>query len=91
MSKWFKFASCNKFSPAELPVQVVTSLVRQGKSFNHIYMARSALSSVINQTQNYYSFDNAPIIKRYIKLIFGNNPILPKFQFTWNIFFLLFN
>ena len=86
MSKWFKFASCNKISPAELPVQValvfVTSLVRQGKSFNHIYMARSALSSVINQTQNYYSFDNAPIIKRYMKFIFGNNPILPKFQFT---------
>ena len=51
MSKWFKFVSFNKVSPVEPPVQValafLTSLVRQGKPFNQICMARSALSSVI--------------------------------------------
>ena len=51
MSKWSKFASSNKVSPVEPPVQValtfLTSLVRQGKFFNQICMARSALSSVI--------------------------------------------
>ena len=85
MSKWFKFASCNKVSPVEPPVQIalafLTSLVRQGKSFNQICMARSALSSVINQQQN-VSFGNIPIVKRYMKGIFENNPTLPKFQFT---------
>ena len=93
MSKWFKFASCNKVSPVEPPVQIalafLTSLVRQGKSFNQICMARSALSSVINQQQN-VSFGNIPIVKRYMKGIFENNPTLPKFQFTWNVS-LLFN
>ena len=93
LSKWFKFASCNKVSPVEPPVQVplafLTSLVREGKSFNQICMERSALSSVINQQQN-VSFGNIPIVKRYMKGIFENNPTLPKFQFTWNVS-LLFN
>ena len=93
MNKWFNFASCNKVSPVEPPVQValasLISLVRQIKSFNQICMARSALSSVINQQQN-VSFGNIPIVKRYMKGIFENNPTLPKFQFTWNVS-LLFN
>ena len=93
MSKWFKFASCNKVSPVEPPVQIalafLSSLVRQGKSFNQICMARSVLSSVINQQQS-VSFGNIPIVKRYMKGIFENNPTLPKFQFTWNVS-LLFN
>ena len=45
----------------------------QAKSF----MARTALSSVIHQQQN-VSFGNTPIIKRYMKGIFENNPTLPK-------------
>ena len=52
LSKWFKFASCNKVLSVEPPVQVALAflkpLVREGKSFNQICMARSALSSVIN-------------------------------------------
>ena len=92
MSKWFKFASCNKVSPVEPPLQIalafLTSLVRQGKSFNQICMARSALSSVINQ--QHVSFGNIPVVKRYMKGIFENNPTFPKFQFTWNVS-LLFN
>ena len=46
-------------------------------------MARSTFSSVINQQQS-VSFGNIPIVKRYMKGIFENNPILPKFQFIWN-------
>ena len=42
-----------------------------------------------NQQQN-VSFGNIPIVKRYMKGIFENNPTLPKFQFTWNVS-LLFN
>ena len=91
MSKWIKFASCNKFSPVDGPVQValafLTWLVREWKSFNQICMARSVLWSVINQQQ---SFGNIPIVKRYMKGIFESNPTLPKFQFTWNVS-LLFN
>ena len=52
-------------------------------------MARSIFSSVINQQQS-VSFGNIPIVKRYMKGIFENNPTLPKFQFTWNVS-LLFN
>ena len=44
---------------------------------------------MINQQQN-VSFGNTPIVKRYMKRIFENNPALPKFQFTWNVS-LLFN
>ena len=88
MSEWFKFASCNKVLPVERPVQValtfLTLLVRQGKSFNQICMARSALSSVTNQQQN-VSVGNILIVKRYMKGIFENNPTLPKFRFTWNV------
>ena len=55
MSKWFEFASCNKVSPVELPIQFalafLTSLVRQGKSFNQICVARSALPSVITSSK----------------------------------------
>ena len=87
MSKWFKFASHNKISPVEPPVQDVLafliSLVREGKYFNQTCMARSTFSSVINQQQS-VSFGNIPIVKRYMKGIFENNPILPKFQFIWN-------
>ena len=35
-------------------------------------------------------FGNIPIANRYMKRIFENNPTLPKFRFTWNVF-LLFN
>ena len=87
MGKWFEFASRNKVSLVEPPVQVelafLTSLVRQGKSLNQICMSTSALSSVINQQQN-FSFGNIPIVKRYMKGISENNPTLAKFQLTWN-------
>ena len=93
IKKWCKFASCYKVSSFETPIQValafLTSFVRQEKSFNQICMARSALSSVINQEQN-VSFGDIPTVKRYIKGIFENSPTLPKFQFTWNAS-LLFN
>ena len=89
MSKWFKFASCDNFSPVEPPVQVallafLTSLVRQEKSSDQICMARSALLSVINQQQN-VGFGNIPIAKRHMKGIFGINPIFSRFQFTRNV------
>ena len=84
-SKWFKFASCSKVSPVEPVVQVtsdfLTSLVRQGKSFNQICMVRSGLLSVINQKQN-ISVGNTSIAERYMKGMFENNPTLLKFQFT---------
>ena len=47
-------------------------------------MARSALSSVINQQQN-VSVGNTPIVKSYTKGIFENNSTLPESQFTWNV------
>ena len=40
-------------------------------------MARSALSSVINQQQN-VSVGNTPIVKSYTKGIFENNSTLPE-------------
>ena len=93
ISKLVKFASCKKVSPVEPPVQIalafLTSLVREEKSFDEICMARSVLSSVINQQQS-VSFGNILIVKRNMKGIFENNPTLPKFQFTWNVS-LLFN
>ena len=50
----------------EPPVQVALAflkpLVREGKSFNQICMARSAFQNV--------SFGNIPIAKRYMKGIF---------------------
>ena len=52
-------------------------------------MARSALSSAINQQQN-VSFGGTSIVKRNLKKIFENNTTLPKFQCTWSVF-LLFN
>ena len=86
MIKWFE--SCNKVSSLELPVYFalvfLTSLVRQRKYFNQLCMARSTLASVINQHQN-VRFGNNPIVKRYMKVIFENNPTLPKFWFTWNV------
>ena len=73
MSKWFKLASCSKVSPVEPAVQVtsdfLTSLVRQGKSFNQICMVRSPLLSVINQKQN-ISVGNTSIVERYMKGMF---------------------
>ena len=85
MSKWFKFASCNKVSPVEPPAQIsltfLTSLVMQGNSFNQMRMARNAL---VNQQEN-VSFGNISIFKRYIKEILEDNPTFPKFQFTWNV------
>ena len=88
MIKWFKFSSCNKVSPVEPPVQValafMTLSVKQEKSFNQIFMVRSALSSVINQEQN-NRYGNTPIVKKYMKGIFKNNPTLPNFQFKGNV------
>ena len=93
LSKWFKSASCSKVSLVEPPVQValafLTSLIKEGKSFDQICMARRALSLVISQQRNIH-FGNIPIVKRYMKGIFENNPKFPKFQFTWNVS-LLFN
>ena len=82
MSKWFKFASCNKVSAVALPVQVplafLTSYVRQGKSFNQVCMTRSTLPSVIKQQQN-VSFSNITSVKRYMKGIFEQKTALPTF------------
>ena len=79
-TSWTNSSGCRSFS---------TSLVRQGKSFNQICMARSALWSMIKQQQN-VSFGNIPNVIRNTKGIFENNPILPQFQFAGNVL-LLFN
>ena len=88
MNKWFKFASCNKVSPAKPPAQValffLTSLARQGNSFHQICMTKSAFLLVFNQQEN-ISVGTIPIVNRYIKGIFENNPTILKFQFTWNV------
>ena len=93
MNKWFKFAFCNKVSPAKPPVQValvfLTSLARRGNSFHQICVTKSAFLLVINQQQN-ISVGTIPIVKRYMKGIFESNPTMVKFQFTWNVS-LLFN
>ena len=67
----------------------MASLARQRKSYHQIFIERNELSSVINQQQN-ISLGNIPIVKRYMKGVFENNPTLPKIHFTWNVF-LLFN
>ena len=84
MNKWLKFASCNKFSPVQLPVHYAG---RENPSPN-LY-DKKYIESVVNQQKN-VSFGNIPIAERYVKRIIENSPTLPKFQFTWN-FSLLFN
>lgn len=67
------FSMVNNISPFKPPVQAafvfLTSLIKKGKLYSQICIARSALASIIT-LQNNISFGNVPIVNLVIYLLF---------------------
>ena len=52
--------------------------------YTTINIARSALSAIILPTDN-VNIGSHPIVSRFMKGIFKNNPPVPRYRTTWNV------
>jgi len=62
----------------------LVSLHEQGLSYTTIDTARSALSAIILPTDN-VNIGSHPIVSRFMKGIFKNNPPAPRYRTTWDV------
>lgn len=62
----------------------LVSLHEQGLSYTTINTARSALSAVILPNDN-VNIGSHPIVSRFMKGIYKNNPPVPRYHTTWDV------
>ena len=88
IKKWHDFCSKWKVNPYNPPLNTVldflVSLHEQGLSYTTINTARSALSAIILPTDN-VNIGSHPIVSRFMKGIFKNNPPAPRYRTTWDV------
>ncbi|XP_071951736.1 uncharacterized protein [Antedon mediterranea] len=73
-NRWFEFCerkNCDIISPhVTLPLEFLSDMFNSGLSYSSINTARSMLSSLFAVGQEYASFGQLPIVKRFMKGIF---------------------
>lgn len=69
-------------------VEFLNDLYNQGYNYGQLSMARSAVSSVVINTNNIPLGKNT-LIKRYMKGVFEINPQLPRYKYIWDVSILL--
>ncbi|XP_071949188.1 uncharacterized protein [Antedon mediterranea] len=88
-NRWFEFCerkNCDIISPhVTLPLEFLSDMFNSGLSYSSINTARSMLSSLFAVGQEYASFGQLPIVKRFMKGIFELRPSLPRYSYTWNV------
>lgn len=88
IKKWHDFCSKWEVNPYNPPLNTVldflVSLHEQGLSYTTINTARSALSAIILPTDN-VNIGSHPIVSRFMKDIFKNNPPVPRYHTTWDV------
>ena len=90
--KWFEFCKTNKCHiispPLPLAMQFLSDLFHSGLSYSSINTARSVLSSLLYLENSSIPFGQLPIVKRFMKGIFGPDYMRvfnpgAEFQPTW--------
>ncbi|XP_071943241.1 uncharacterized protein [Antedon mediterranea] len=86
-NRWFEFCerkNCDIISPhVTLPLEFLSDMFNSGLSYSSINTARSMLSSLFAVGQEYASFGQLPIVKRFMKGIFELRPSL--LRYSWNV------
>ena len=80
--RWFEF--CDKNSCDVIAMIFLSDLFHSGLSYSYINTARSVLSSLL-QLDGHIPFGQLPIVKRFMKGIFGKQPALPRYSSTWDV------
>ena len=87
IKKWHNFCSKWEVNSCSPPLNTVldflVSLHEQGLSYTTIITAISALSAIILPTDN-VNIGSHPIVSRFMKGIFKNNPPVPRYHTTWD-------
>ena len=88
IKKWHDFCSKWKVNPYNPPLNTVldflVSLHEHGLSYTTINTARSALLAIILPTDN-VNIGSHPIVSRFMKDIFKNNPPAPRYRTTRDV------
>ena len=89
LKRWFSYCEAKSVSVLSPHIsQVLTFLsflVDQGGSYGQLCMARSALSLLLSPCGSDLSWGRMPIVKRYIKGVFEQKPVLPKVYTIWDV------
>lgn len=62
----------------------LTELYRNGLGYSGINTAKSAISSVVNIVNN-IQIGNHIMIKQFLKGVFNEKPVLPRYNCTWDV------
>ena len=89
IKKWHDFCSKWKVNSYSPPLNTVldfpVSLHEQGLSYTTINTARSALSAIILLPTDNVNIGSNPIVSRFMKGIFKNNPPAQHYCTTWDV------
>ena len=87
LKQWFSYCreTINPYNPPlHESLNFLATLFQKGYSYDQLKNARSALSAVINASDN-ISFGKLPMVKRFMKGVFEKRPSFPKNYFIWDV------
>ena len=88
LKQWIDFAVTNDLSiinpRTHEALKFLTDLYTKGYSYHQINTARSILSALLNLV-NSISWGLTPIVRRFMKGVFGARPYFPKYDTTWDV------
>ena len=89
LKTWVDYASVKEV-PVVNPtttqaLSFLSSLVKKGCSYNQLNIARSVMSLLIGQSSEGTTWGELPIVRRFMKGHFENDPLFPKFYYTWDV------
>ena len=90
LQKWLEFCKqkhCDVLSPPlPLTLDFLSMLYEKGLSYSTINTARSMLSSILQLNVNSsIPFGQLPIVRRFMKGLFGLRPALPRYKSIWDL------
>ena len=86
--KWSDFCDRRKVDPMSYnevnATEFLTEIFMDGKSYNLINTARSALSTFLHNSSG-ITIGNSPVIKRFMKGVFESRPPSSRYSYIWDV------
>ena len=88
ISQWVQYCKENNYNHEKAPVSFALSflqnLFKKGHKYGQINTACSTLSLIID-VDGANSFGKLPVVKKFMKGIFEQKPVFPKYQYIWDV------
>ena len=68
----------------KIGIEYLTKYFHTGVGYSSVNTAKSVLSTII-KTENEITFEEMPLVRRFLKGVFNLRPALPRYSTTWDV------